>query len=326
MLELELPIIAAGTGSIATPELAAAVTNAGGFGMIGAAGDPPEEVIARVREIRRLTPGPVGVNVILEVQEAAAVEAILEEGIDVLATGWGDPAPWVERAHARGARLFHRCETAEEAAATATAGADAVIAQGSDSGGHTGIVPTFSLVPQVVDAAGGVPVIAAGGIADGRGIVAALALGAEAVLIGTRFVASEESKAHAVYKRAIVAATATDSIGTDIFEIGWVGRAERALRNATTDAWEREAEPRVRPADRPVEIIGRRWLGEEVLEIPRWFVDTPHAGDEGEVGEMALYAGPAAGLVRQVLPAAEIVRRLVAEAEAAYADLGSRLG
>jgi NAD(P)H-dependent flavin oxidoreductase YrpB (nitropropane dioxygenase family) len=325
MLEIELPIVAAGTGSIATPRLAAAVTNAGGFGMTGAAGDGPEQVIARVREIRALTHGPVGVNVILEVQEPENVEAILAEGIDVLATGWGDPALWVERAHASGARVFHRCETPDEAEAAAAAGVDVVIAQGSDSGGHTGIVPTFALVPQVVDAAGGTPVLAAGGIADGRGIVAALALGAEGVLIGTRFVASEESGAHEVYKRGIVCAAATDSIGTDIFEIGWPGHPERVLRNATTEAWEREPEPRVRPSDRPVEIIARRPLGGEVLELPRWFVDTPNAGDEGAVGEMAMYAGPAAGLVREVLPAAEIVRRLAAETEVAWANLGARL-
>src|SRR5439155_20067305 len=120
----------------------------------------------------------------------------------------------------------------------ARAGADAVIAQGSDSGGHTGIVPTFALVPQAVDAAAGTPVLAAGGIADGRGLVAALALGADGVLIGTRLVASEESGAHEVYKQGILAAGAADSIVTDIFEIGWPGRPERVLRNATTDAWE----------------------------------------------------------------------------------------
>jgi NAD(P)H-dependent flavin oxidoreductase YrpB (nitropropane dioxygenase family) len=283
-------------------------------------------VTARVREIRSLTRGPVGVNVILEVQPPQNVEAILAEGIDVLATGWGDPAPWVERAHARGTKLFHRCETPGEAEAAVAAGVDVVVAQGADSGGHTGVVPTFCLVPQVVDASGGTPVLAAGGIADGRGVVAALALGAEGAMLGTRFVASEESGAHDVYKRSIVASEPTDSVVTDIFEIGWPGRPERVLRNATTDAWEHEPEPRIRPVDRPLEIIARRSLAHGILEIPRWFVDTPNRGDEGAVDEMAMYAGPAAGLVRGVLPAAEIVRRLAAEAEQAWAELEARLG
>jgi NAD(P)H-dependent flavin oxidoreductase YrpB (nitropropane dioxygenase family) len=326
MLGIELPLVGAGTGTIATARLAAAVTNAGGLGMTGAAGDEPGAVIARVREIRRLTSGPLGVNVILELQPPEAIEAILAEGIDVLASGFGDPWPWVERAHAAGARLFHRCETADEARAAAAAGADAVIAQGSDSGGHTGRVPTFALVPQVVDAVAGTPVLAAGGVADGRGLLAALALGADGALVGTRLVASVESAAHDVYKRGIVEARAEDAILTDIFEIGWPGRPERVLRNPTTDAWEREPEPRRRPSARPPEIIGRRALPEGELEILRWFVDTPRAGDEGAVGEMALYAGPGAGLVDEVLPAAEIVARIAREAEAAWASLAAVLG
>jgi nitronate monooxygenase len=312
LMGIELPIFGAGTGSIATAELAAAVTNAGGLGMTGAAGDPADAIVARIRRIRGLTGGPLGVNVILAIQPADAIAAILAEGVDVLATGFGDPAPWVEAAHAAGAKVFQRCETAAEARAAAAAGVDVLIAQGSDSGGHTGVTPTFSLVPQVVDAAEGRPVLAAGGIADGRGLVAALALGAEGALIGTCLVASLESSAHGVYKQRIVDATAADSVLTDVFEIGWPGLPERALRNATIDAWEAEREPRLRPSERPVEVIAQR----EDLAIPRWWVDTPHVGDVGAVGEMALYAGPAAGLVREILPAGAIVGRIAVEAAA----------
>ncbi len=203
------------------------------------------------------------------------------------------------------------------------AGADVVIAQGSDSGGHTGSVPTFALVPQVADAAGDVPVLAAGGVADGRGLVAALALGAEGALLGTCLVASRESGAHELYKQRIVEARAEHSVLTDVFEIGWPGLPERALRNATIDAWEAEDEPRARPSDRPEEIIATRPDPAGNIPIPRWWVDTPHAGDRGAVGEMALYAGPAAGLVREVLPAAEIVRRIAEEARAVLDRLGA---
>jgi NAD(P)H-dependent flavin oxidoreductase YrpB (nitropropane dioxygenase family) len=325
LVGIQLPIVGAGVGTIATARLAAAVTNAGGLGMTGAARDSPDEVVERIHEIRRLTDGPFGVNVILELQPLEAIDAVLAEGIPVLATGFGDPAAAIERAHETGTLVFHRCETGEEAAAAAEAGADVVIAQGADSGGHTGVVPTFALVPQVVDAARGKPVLAAGGIADGRGLVAALALGADGVLVGTRLVASVESGAHDVYKEQIVAAAATDSIVTDIFEIGWPGRPERVLRNPTTESWEREPEPRVRPSDRPPEVIARRPLPGGELEIVRWLVDTPRSGDEGSVGEMALYAGPAAGLVAEILPAAEIVARLAAEAEAAWAALEARV-
>jgi NAD(P)H-dependent flavin oxidoreductase YrpB (nitropropane dioxygenase family) len=207
---IELPIFGAGAGSIATAELAAAVTNAGGLGMTGAAGDAADAIVARIRRIRALTDGPLGVNVILQIQPPDAIQAILDEGVDVLATGFGDPAPWVGPAHAAGAKVFHRCESAAEAR-TVAAGVDVLIAQGSDSGGHTGVTPTFSLVPQIVDAADGLPVLAAGGIADGRGLAAALALGADGVLIGTCLVASLESSAHGDYKQRIVDATAADS-------------------------------------------------------------------------------------------------------------------
>jgi NAD(P)H-dependent flavin oxidoreductase YrpB (nitropropane dioxygenase family) len=315
LMGIELPIFGAGAGSIATAELAAAVTNAGGLGMTGAAGDPAAEIVSRMGRIRELTGGPFGVNVILQIQPQEAIRAILDAGVAVLATGFGDPGPWVGPAHAAGAKIFHRCESADEACAAVAAGVDVVIAQGSDAGGHTGSIPTFALVPQVVDAVAGTPVLAAGGIADGRGLAAALALGADGVLIGTCLVASHESGAHDVYKQRIVEAAAGDSVLTDVFEIGWPGLPERALRNATIDAWEAEAEPRRRPSDRPVEVIGRRPLAAGELDIPRWWVDTPHAGDLGAVEEMALYAGPAAGLVRELLPAAEIVRRIAREAD-----------
>lgn len=319
---IELPIVGAGTGSIATAALAAAVTNAGGLGMTGAAGDPPGTIVARLREIRRLTTGPVGINVILELQPLEAVAAVLDEGVDVLATGFGDPTGAIELAHASGARVFHRCETPAEARMATAAGADVLIAQGSDSGGHTGIVPTLPLVPQVIDAAPGVPVLAAGGIGDGRGLVAALALGADGVLLGTRLVAAVESGAHPAYKAAVVDAAPEDCVITDVFEIGWPGLPERVVRNTTLDAWEREPEPRTRPSDRLVEVIAHRSLPDgTAFEIPRWWVDTPREGDEGAVEEMALYAGPAAGLVHEVLPAAEIVRRIAAEAEEAWARL-----
>ena len=297
------------------------MTNAGGLGMTGAAGDPADAIVARIRAIRALTDGKTGVNVILQILPAETIQAILDEGVDVLATGFGDPSPWIGPAHAAGAKVFHRCETAAEAEAAVRAGADVVIAQGSDSGGHTGSVPTFPLVPQIVDAAGGVPVLAAGGIADGRGLVAALALGAAGALLGTCLVASRESWAHERYKGRIVEARAEDSVLTDVFEIGWSELPERALRNATIDAWEAEREPRLRPSQRPPEIIGTRPSPDGDVEIPRWWVDTPHSGDVGAVEDMALYAGPAAGLVRELLPAAEIVRRIAAEADEAMARL-----
>jgi nitronate monooxygenase len=317
LLGLRVPIVGAGMGPIAGPELAAAVTEAGGLSSVGAGGDPLPHVAARVRRARELTAGPLAVNVVLEVVPDDLVGRLLDTDAEVLQTGWGDPAPWVERAHGAGKLVMHRVTTAAEAAQAAVAGVDALIAQGSDAGGHTGRVPTLALVPAVVDAAAGVPVVAAGGIADGRGLAAALALGAAGAVLGTRLVASEESLAHPRYQARVVAAAETDSVLTDVYEIGWPGAPHRVLRNATIDAWDAEPEPRTRPSERPVEIIARRRDGETVEEVPRWFVDCPR----GEVEEMALYAGPGAGLVRDVRPAGRIVAEVAAEAVRVLAGL-----
>ena len=321
LLGLRVPVVGAGMGPVAGPELAAAVTRAGGLGSVGAGGDPLPVVADRVARARRLAAGPLAVNVVLEVTPAEVVAGLLETEADVLQTGWGDPAPWIARAHAAGKRVMHRVTSAAEAAQAAATGVDVLIAQSSDAGGHTGHVPAFALIPAVVDAAGGVPVVAAGGIADGRGLAAALALGAAGGVVGTRLVASEESLAHERYKARVVGAAETDSVLTDVYEIGWPGVPHRVLRNATVAAWEAEPEPRARPAQRPAEVVARRRVGDRMEDIPRWFVDCPRGDVEGDVEEMALYAGPAAGLVREVRPAAEIIEDVAAEAAAVLARL-----
>jgi nitronate monooxygenase len=322
LLGIELPIVGAGMGGLAGPELAAAISDAGGLGTIGAGGDEDDLVIARLREARRLTTRPLAVNFVLEVVPPGRIEAVLDEGVDVLCTGWGDPAPWVEQCRHRKTRLLHRVETAAEAAVAARAGVDALVAQGSDAGGHTGSVPTFALVPLVVDAAAGTPVLAAGGIADGRGLVAALALGAQGAVLGTRFVAAAESQAHPVYRERVTEADETASVLTDIFEIGWPGRPHRVLRNSTTALWDAEPEPRVRPSDRPHEPVARRVRGGAVESLPRFWVDSPTADVEEGAEAMALYAGPSAGLVAAVRPAGEIVGAIAEEARAVLARLG----
>jgi nitronate monooxygenase len=310
LMAIELPIFGAGTGSIATADLAAAVTNAGGLGMTGAAGDPPEEIIARIRRIRTLTDGPIGVNVILQIQPAEVIQAILDEGVEVLATGFGDGAPWVAPAHAAGAKVFHRCETAAEARAAAAAGVDVLIAQGSDSGGHTGTTPTFSLVPQIVDAAEGRPVLAAGGIADGRGLAAALMLGADAVLVGTRFWAAAEALTPQVATDRALAASGDDTVRTTALDalrgVAWPSEFSfRVLHNALTRDW----------APREAEAAKRFGTLKEAYAEARARQD---------LDTVAVVAGECVGLIHDRPPAATIVETMVAEAEALLAR-GARL-
>jgi nitronate monooxygenase len=315
-LGIEAPIVQAPIGGLSTPELAAAVSNAGGLGMIAVTGLPPDGVEARVRATRELTGRPFGANVILDEPAAETVDAVLGAGVKVLSLFWGDPAPFAARAHQAGALVLTTVGSAAEAREAVAAGVDVIVAQGWEAGGHVrGTVSTLALVPRVVDEVDPVPVIAAGGIADGRGVAAVLALGAAAAWIGTRFVCAEESAAHPVYQQLLTGAVETDTVYSTVFDLGWPGAPHRTLRNSTVRAWQDAGEPA--PGARPGEneIVARRRDGGEVL---RYEVNPPSVRvATGDPEAMAVYAGQGVGLITGVEPAAEIVRSLMQEAQQA---------
>src|SRR4029077_1318455 len=207
LVGIEHPIIAAPMGPDLTgPELVAAVSNAGGLGILQAQLAPLPLFRRELQRVRELTDKPFGVNLILHFPIDEQVAVCIEERVPVVSFFWGDPTPYVERVHAGGGKVFHQVGSVAEAQRAAKANVDVIIAQGAEAGGHiAGEVSTLALVPRVVDAVAPCPVAAAGGIADGRGIVAALALGAQAAAIGTRFLASVEARAHPDYKKKLVA-------------------------------------------------------------------------------------------------------------------------
>ena len=315
-LGIEAPIVQAPIGGLSTPELAAAVSNAGGLGMIAVTGLPPDGVEARVRAIRELTGRPFGANVILDGPAAETVDAVLGAGVKILSLFWGDPAPFAARAHQAGALVLTTVGSAAEAREAAAAGVDVIVAQGWEAGGHVrGTVSTLALVPRVVDEVDPVPVIAAGGIADGRGVAAVLALGAAAAWIGTRFVCAEESAAHPVYQQLLTGAVETDTVYSTLFDLGWPGAPHRTLCNSTVRAWHDAGEPA--PGARPGEdeIVARRRDGGEIL---RYEVNPPSVRvATGDPEAMAVYAGQGVGLITGVEPAAEIVRSLMQQAQQA---------
>ena len=315
-LGIQLPIIQAPVGNISTPELAAAVSNAGGLGMIGASGMALDRIGARLRNTAELTSRPFGANVILAISPPEAVDAVLDAGVKILSLFWGDPAPFADRAHQAGALLLSTAGTAREAREAVAAGVDIVVAQGWEAGGHVrGTVSTLALVPRVVDEVDPVPVIAAGGIADGRGVAAVLALGAAAAWLGTRFVCAEESAAHPVYRQLLAAATETDTVYSPVFDGGWPNASHRTLRNSTVRAWQDAGEPA--PGARPGEddVVASTHDG---TGIRRYATPPPSvAVTAGEPEAMALYAGQGIGLITRQEPAADIVRRLWREAEQA---------
>jgi NAD(P)H-dependent flavin oxidoreductase YrpB (nitropropane dioxygenase family) len=316
LLGIQLPIVQAPVGNISTPELAAAVSNAGGLGMIGASGMPLDRIEERLRATAELTGRPFGANVILAISPPEAVDAVLDAGVKILSLFWGEPAPFVDRAHQAGALVLSTVGTAREAREAVAAGVDIVVAQGWEAGGHVrGTVSTLALVPRVVDEVDPVPVIAAGGIADGRGVAAVLALGAAAAWLGTRFVAAEESAAHPVYRQMLADAAETDTVYSTLFDQGWPHAPHRTLRNSTVSAWHNAGEPA--PGGRPGEdeVVARRHDG---TGIRRYAVSPPNvAVTTGEPEAMAVYAGQGVGLITGQEPAADIVRRLMREAEQA---------
>lgn len=320
---IEHPIVQAPIGGLSVPALAGAVSNAGGLGMMAITWLEPDEIRDAIRALRERTDRPFGVNVIIDPQDPPQderVEVALAAGAPVVSFFWGDPAPFVDRVHRAGALAALTVGSAEEARRAVDAGVDAIVAQGWEAGGHVWSgVSTLALVPAVVDAVPGTPVIAAGGIADGRGLAAVLALGAGAAWMGTRFVTSAEAPTHPQYVARLLEARETDTFHGTLFDIGWPDATHRVLRNATIEAWLAAGSPP--SGDRPGEgeVLATRADGSEIV---RYSSMSPRVGTTGRIEELSLWSGQSVGLVNDVLPAAEIVRRTVSDAEAILARLG----
>ena len=227
---------------------------------------------------------------------------------------WGDPTPYLERAHSAGIKVLQQVGSVGDAEGAVRGGVDVIIAQGVEAGGHVaGEISTFALVPRVVDAVAARPVAAAGGIADGRGIVAALALGAQAAVLGTRFLASAECRAHAYYKQKLLSATEADTVRTTLFGFGWPNAPHRTLRTPFVEEWMgNEARGQESRADEPV--IGHTVISGQQMPLQRFMGFPPNVDTTGDIESMDLLAGQGVGLVREIKPAGEIVRELVNEA------------
>lgn len=287
---------------VATAELAAAVSEAGGLGIIGAGSAPGEVVRQEIRRVRERTDRPFGVNVMLLAPfHEEVIRVTLEERVPVVTTGAGNPGKWVSEFHERGIKILPVVAAVALARRLEKQGVDAVIAEGMESGGHIGEISTLALVPQIVDAIR-LPVVAAGGIADGRGVAAALALGAKGVQIGTRFICASEGTVHQRYKESVVAAGDRDAVVTGAS----TGHPVRNLRNQLTREFEKRERAGATPAE--LEELGTGRLRAAVVE--------------GDVIWGSVLAGQSAGLVKAIQPAAEIIREIMTETEAVIRSLG----
>jgi len=306
LLGLEYPVLQGGMAWVSEAKLAAAVSSAGGLGIISAMNADGAYLRQQIRLARSLTQRPFGVNVMLlspNVEEVAAVCA--EEKVPVITTGAGNPARYMEQWNAAGSKVIPVVASVALAKLAARHGAAAVIAEGGESGGHIGELSTFCLVPQVKDAVS-IPVIAAGGIADGRGLAAALMLGADGVQLGTAFLVAEECVIHQNYKNRVLKAGDTDTIVTG----RRLGHPVRSLKNAFSRQYAQLEYSEISNEELDAQAVGRLRM----------------AAVEGDEKQGCLLAGQCAGLVKEEAPAAEIIRRICAEAEVLLGNAGSWLG
>lgn len=293
LLGVKYPIIQGGMAWVAEHHLAAAVSNAGGLGLIAAASAPAEVVREEIRRCKELTDKPFGVNIMLLNPNAEEVaHIVVEEGVKVVTTGAGNPAKYMELWKQAGIKVIPVVASVAMAKLMERAGADAVVAEGTESGGHIGSATTMTLVPQVVDAVS-IPVIAAGGIADGRGYAASFMLGAEGVQIGTRFVASKEAVVHDNYKQQIIKAKDIDSTVTGMS----TGHPVRSLRNKMTK-----------------EYLRLEKEGADFMELEKLTLGSLRkAVIEGDVTNGTLMAGQIAGLINNVQSCEEIIHEIAGE-------------
>src|ERR1700716_3052962 len=300
LIGIEFPIFQAGMSRSTTPQLVAAVSNAGGFGIIGGLGRTPDELRSEIRQVRELTDRPFGVNHVVCQLDKAAVQMTLAQRVPVLSLAWGRATELTYQAHEAGIKVIHMVATPEEAGQVASDGADAIVAQGTEGGGHVGMMSTLPLVPIVVDIVGGVPVVAAGGIADGRGLAAVLMRGAQGALIGTRFLATPEARGRGRSKDVILNALGSQTVASkfydDVLGIHWPGSLVRTIRHPLLDEWGHRQQDWALAAERL----------------------RPSLEAAVAAGDFVL-AGESSGLIHDIVPAAELVDRIAREAEALLA-------
>ena len=299
--EIEVPIFLAGMGGVAHAEVCAAVSEAGGYGTLGMAGLKPEEIRRQMREVRRRTDKPFGVDLLAALPEhvLSVIDIIIDEGASSFIAGLGVPGPVIERCHTAGLKVVSMCGKVKHAVAAEKAGCDVVVAQGTEAGGHTGQVAGLALIPQIADAVE-IPVLAAGAIVDGRGMAAALALGAQGIWMGTRFIASHEAHAAESYKKRITEIDADQTRVTRAYS----GKPMRVIQNRYVDELEKRPEE-IKPFPSQFSVSYRN----DVFKMMR-----PELSEDVDPERDCMPCGQGAGAIRDIPSCAEIIERVMREA------------
>ncbi len=300
LLGIEYPIFLAGMGGVSLSKLVAAVSNAGGLGIMGAATLDPATLREEIQQTRDLTDKPFAVDLLAPDPEMIRphMQVVFEEGVRIFVAGLAVPEEFITEMHKRDMLVMVMCGRVRHAQKSVAAGADIVAAQGTEAGGHTGEIGGMALLPQVVDEVN-VPVIAAGGMADGRGLVAALSLGAEGAIFGTRFIATPEAQAAPGYREAIVRSNEADTMRTRAY----TGKSARTIKTEYAEEWERKRDE-IQPF--PMQVM---------TSVQNRVMDYPGLTESFDAARTFMPAGQGAGMIRDIKPAADVVRDIVREAE-----------
>jgi enoyl-[acyl-carrier protein] reductase II len=312
LLDIEHPVMLAGMGGVSYAPLVAAVSAAGGFGCLGASTMSAEELVSEMAAVRAATDRPFGVDLLAVMGDELLrrVQVLIDGGASLFVAGLGVPTDAVDLCHKSGVLVASMCGKVSHAERAVASGCDLVVAQGTEAGGHTGQVATMPLVPQVVDAVGEkVPVVAAGGIFDGRGLAAALALGADGVWVGTRFIATPEARSVAGYKEALLAAGEDGTLITRAYS----GKPMRVLRNDYTSHF----------VEHPEEIEPFPTQLRQSMSAGAWHLGGDERTDGIDLSKEGFPAGQGVGGIDRLVPTAELMTRFVAEAEGALERLGA---
>ncbi len=307
---IEYPIFLAGMGGVSTSAVTAAVSNAGGLGILGGATMSVELLREEIKKTKELTDKPFAVDLLAPIPDMIRdhMEVVFEEDIRIFVAGLAVPAEFIEEMHKRDMKVVVMCGKVRHAEKSEAAGADVVVAQGTEAGGHTGEIGGMALIPQVVEAVD-IPVLAAGGLANGRGLVAALALGAQGAIFGTRFIATPEAQAAQGYRKAIVSAKDDSTVRSR----SYTGKPARAIRTKRTEEWEAKAD----------EI--QEFPMQAVISSQEGVMDYMGRGDHFDPNRTFMPAGQGAGLIHEMKPAGEVFADIVSEAEETIQELAKLL-
>ena len=310
---VEIPVLNAGMGvAMAGPELVAALSEAGGLGVLGTGGLTAPEIEAHILRTRQLTGRPFGANLIIPLfSQGDEVDTVLRLQVPLLVLFWGDPAPYVADAKKAGVCLVAQCGSVDEAVRAAEAGVDAVILQGVEAGGH--VKATRPLAENLAGAAkelGSIPILGAGGVATGSDIANALSLGACGVSMGTRFATTTEFQVLELYKQRLVEAKAADTVLTGLFDVMWPDAPHRVLRNRPYRAWEDAGRPPFGERPGEGERVGTIKRDRYLIELTKYTMYPPTLGFEGDFEELPLYGGESCERIDSILPVAVLAQRL----------------